>query len=129
MTEMPLVLVVDDEESFREIISAQLGASGFRVVTAENGEQALAHAEQMKPALILLDMKMPGLDGAAVLAKLREKDILKDTKVVFLSNFGEARDQARGADQHFAKEAGALDYINKSEIDTRLIPRIRELLN
>jgi CheY-like chemotaxis protein len=127
MKEAPLILVVDDEQNFREIISALLGASGFKVVTAENGEEALDHAEKLKPGLILLDMKMSGMDGGTVLAKLKEKEDMKDIKVIFLSNFGDARKDGQEADQHFSKEAGALDYINKSDIDTKLIPRVKEL--
>lgn len=128
MSEAPLVLVVDDEANFREIISAQLGASGFRIATAENGDQALTYAEQMKPDLILLDMKMPGMDGAETLAKLKSKDEVKDIKVVFLSNFGDIQEAGREVDVHFAKESGATDYINKSEIDTRLVSRVKEIL-
>ncbi|MEK7187797.1 MAG: response regulator [Patescibacteria group bacterium] len=127
MTESPLVLIVDDEQNFRDIISAVLGASGFRIATAANGEEALARVEESKPDLILLDMKMPVMDGATMLTRLKEKEGLKDIKVLFLSSFGDAREGAHNADQHFAKEMGAIDYINKTEIDTQLIPKIKAL--
>jgi len=129
MTESPLVLVVDDEENFRDIISALLGASGFRVAVAANGEEALAHAEELKPDLIILDMKMPVMDGATAFTKIKEKDSLKDTKVLFLSSFGDPRAEARAADQHLAQEMGALDYINKTDLDTKLLPRIKEIFS
>ncbi len=129
MTESPLVLVVDDEENFRDIISALLGASGFRVATASNGEEALAHAEELKPDLIILDMKMPVMDGGTTIAKLKEKESLKDIKVIFLSSFGDVREAAQSADQHFAKEMGAVDYLKKTEIDSKLVARVKELLN
>ncbi len=127
MTESPLVLVVDDEQNFRDIISALLGASGFRIATASNGEEALAHAEELKPDLIILDMKMPGMDGGTTLTKLKEKDSLKDIKVLFLSSFGDPRSEAQVADQHLAQEVGALDYINKTDLDTKLVPRVKEI--
>lgn len=129
MTESPLILVVDDEANFREIISAQLGASGFRVEVAEDGPQALIRIQETKPDLVLLDMKMPGMDGAKFLEELRGNSEIKDTKVVFLSSFGDLREAGREVDIHFAKQAGALDYINKTEIDTKLVSRIKEILS
>lgn len=129
MIESPLILVVDDEENFRDIISALLGASGFRIATASNGEEALVHAEELKPDLIILDMKMPGMDGAATFAKLKEKDNLKDMKVLFLSSFGDPRAESRVADQHLAQEVGALDYVNKTDLDTKLLPKVKEIFS
>lgn len=60
MADQPLILIVDDEENFREIFSAKLTAAGFRTETADGGEAAIAKAVIVKPDLILMDVKMPG---------------------------------------------------------------------
>lgn len=59
----PRVLVVDDDESIRQFIEMALGDDGFEVALAEEGADALAAAERFKPDVILLDMRMPGVDG------------------------------------------------------------------
>ncbi len=86
MDETPLILIVDDEAAFREIFSAKLGADGYRVETAENGEIGLAKAKALKPSLILMDVRMPVMDGPTAVLKLREDPETKDIKVAFLTS-------------------------------------------
>src|SRR3712207_764124 len=66
------LLVVDDEPNIRELLSASLRYAGFEVVTAPDGQQALALAEQFRPDLLVLDVMMPGLDGFGVVRRLRQ---------------------------------------------------------
>ncbi len=83
--EGPLVLVIDDQQQAAEILRAELVEAGFRVECALSGEEGLARAERQRPAVILLDMVMPGLDGWAVLRRLRADPELSATPVIITS--------------------------------------------
>ena len=78
MNQPPLILLVDDEADFLEIFYKKLRAAGFRVETAENGEKAIEEAKKLKPDLILMDMKMPKMNGAQAVMKLKENLETKD---------------------------------------------------
>ena len=68
------ILVVDDEVDFLEVVKLRLEASGYEVVTAKSGEEALAKIKAEKPAVVLLDILMPGIDGLEVLKRIRKTD-------------------------------------------------------
>ncbi len=70
------VLLVDDEEAFRSTLAKRLGKRGISVREAGTGEEALAIAEAWEPDVVLLDVKMPGMDGLTVLHRLKEEDPL-----------------------------------------------------
>jgi len=99
------ILVVDDTQEFRETLSALLGMKGFKAKCAVNAQQALSEIKLEKPALVLLDERMPGEDGLATLKKIKEID--SSIKVVMLSALEDAglREES--------KKSGACDYINK----------------
>lgn len=82
-----LVLVVDDDESIRDLVSIQLMMGGYEPVTAENGEKALVIAGRDRPTLILLDIALPGLHGHAVLDELRKSEDTRQIPVVIISAF------------------------------------------
>jgi HD-like signal output (HDOD) protein/CheY-like chemotaxis protein len=82
---MPAVLVVDDMPIFREPIEAILRAEGFEVVTATNGQEAITVLSATKPALVLLDLGMPVMDGLVVLHHMRQHKMFKATPVIILS--------------------------------------------
>ena len=91
--EQKLILIVDDEPAFREIFGAKFTADGFRVETAENGQVGVEKAKALKPDLILMDVKMPVMDGATAVLKLRDDPETKDIKVVFLTSLGDPRQE------------------------------------
>ena len=80
-----LILVVDDEEDIVEIVSDLLRAQGYRTAGASNGEEALAAIAQSKPDGIVLDIKMPGMDGVELLRRLRQQTPLACLPVVVLT--------------------------------------------
>jgi CheY-like chemotaxis protein len=82
---MPRILVVDDENIFRETLSVMLEQSGYRVSTAKDGEEALAMLDRITPDLILLDVHMPHLDGIAFLRQLRSHPKRKNVPVILLT--------------------------------------------
>jgi CheY-like chemotaxis protein len=85
-----LVLIVDDEYSITEVLEAALSDAGHEVVTAINGRQGLDRLRQQPPHLVLLDLMMPILDGAAMLKIMRADTALRDIPVIIMSSLPEA---------------------------------------
>lgn len=116
----PKILLVDDEESIIATLKMFLELSGFGVVTAGNGADALEMAQQHRPDLIVLDVLMPQLDGRETLRRLRQQNDW--TPVILLT-------QVTGTAQRvMAIEEGADDYLNKPFDPQELAARIRAVL-
>ena len=124
-----LLLIVDDDASFREIFKTKLEAAGYKVEVAENGDEGVSKTERIKPDLVLMDMEMPELNGAGAVMRLHENPETRNIKVAFLTNFGEPKNGLHEADRHFAKELGAIEYVKKSHYLDSIVDRVRELLN
>ncbi|HUO75477.1 MAG TPA: response regulator [Candidatus Paceibacterota bacterium] len=125
----PLILVVDDEPDIISILSTKLEAAGMRVQSAANGKEAIESAKKEHPDLIVMDVRMPVMSGTEAITKIKEDPALKDTKVVFLSNFGEEEEINAWIDQKYAREMGAVDYLKKSEDLGKIVGKIQQLLN
>jgi DNA-binding response OmpR family regulator len=114
----PLVLVAEDEEDILALVVFDLEDEGYEVLTARNGEDAVALALERRPDLILLDVAMPGLDGYEVTRRLRADESTRATPVVLLTARAQVKDVIEGF------EAGANDYVTKpfrpDELRTRL---------
>ena len=119
MSTQPLVLVADDEPRITKLVSIALQAEGFRVVTADGGEDALRKAEEVRPDVVLLDLVMPDLDGIEVMQQLRD---LRPVPVILLTAKGATADKAKGLD------LGADDYIVKPFHPDELAARVRAVL-
>ena len=124
MNQPPLILLVDDEADFLAIFYTKLRQAGFRVETAENGEKAIEEAKRLKPDLILMDMKMPKMNGAQAVMKLKEDPGTKDIKVVFLTNFGDPRTEMEKVDRKFSQDIGAMDYLRKTSDLDEIVQKI-----
>jgi DNA-binding NtrC family response regulator len=98
-------LLVDDEESFRNTLCKRLGRRGMDVEQAGSGEEALAMLETCRPDVVLLDVKMPGMDGLTALHKIKEVNPL--IEVVMLTGHASMEIAIRGM------ELGAFDYLMK----------------
>ena len=103
----PLVLIVDDDPTLREIMRLALESSGFRVEDREDGTGAIEAFDALSPDLMLLDVMMPGLDGYAVCRKIRQHPKGKHFPIVMVTGL----DDTVSIDQ--AYEAGATDFITK----------------
>jgi len=80
------VLIIDDEESFCKLVKKNIEQTGeFEVHIATNGEDGIRLAREIKPDLILLDIVMPGMDGADIISLIRNDESIKDTPIVFLT--------------------------------------------
>ena len=115
---MKKVLVVDDEESIRELYRADLTDEGYEVELAADGRQALRGLDSFRPDLVTLDIKLPDIDGIEVLRRIREKNAT--VPVVLLTAFGEFRQDFNT----WASDA----YIVKSHDTTELKETVRRLL-
>ncbi len=126
----PLILVVDDEPDFLEIFGVKLRAEGFRVETAGNGAEALKKIKALKPSLVLMDVKMPVMDGATAVLKLREDpdQEVKRIKVAFLTSLGDPRLEMPEINRKFSEQFGAQGYLKKTDDLNLLCAKIRELL-
>src|SRR5512146_219544 len=113
------IMVVDDKSNIREMVRDYLTEENFRVVVAENGQQALYTARQEKPDLILLDIMMPKMDGYEFLRLYRKE---QSTPIILLTARLEETDKVLGL------ELGADDYITKPFGMRELVARIRAVL-
>lgn len=116
---MNKIALVDDDQNILTSLSMALAAEGFDIATYSDGESALDGLLQNPPELVVLDVKMPRMDGLEVLTKLREKS---HVPVIFLTSVDDEVDQVVGL------RMGADDYITKPFSQRLLIERIRVLL-
>ncbi len=120
---MAKILLVEDDINLREIYAARLSAENYQVVTASDGEEALAVAVREKPHLILLDIMMPKISGFDVLDILRSTPATKQTKVIMLTALSQKSDQLRG------EQLGVNKYLVKSQITLEdVVQTIKELI-
>jgi DNA-binding response OmpR family regulator len=117
------VLVADDDDDILLLVTTRLRRDGFDVISAQNGEEALALAQEQRPAVAVLDVGMPGLDGLEVLARIRADDNLKGMRVLLLTAKAQESDVRRGYD------AGADAYVRKPFSPAELSAQVRELLD
>lgn len=103
----PLILCVDDDKVTLRVIERSLRNTGYGVLTAEGGNQALERLETTTPDLILLDAVMPGMDGYEVCARLRQHEELANIPVIFVTSLEQQEDKVR------ALALGAADYLPK----------------
>ena len=111
---MPRVLVVDDEPDFIELLREFLTAKGYEVIAASNGEEGLRKVKEERPHLILLDVRMPKMNGLEVLKQVREIDHEVGVIMVTAVNEEETGRQAL--------KLGAFDYITKP-LDLKYLER------
>jgi len=116
------VLVVDDEEMVARSIERTLRGHEFKITVANSGVQALQTARRKPPAIMLLDVNMPGMDGFAVCREVRSDPLLSDTPILFLT--ARSRDEEKIA----GFRAGADDYLTKPFNIDELLMRVRAIL-
>src|SRR6202162_1628961 len=118
----PLILVVDDVPDNVEILQLRLERQGYDIVTASDGEAALAMIRDKLPDLVLLDIMMPKLDGIATVKALKADTALPFIPVILVTARADAKDVVAGL------EAGGDDYLTKPVDQAALIARARAML-
>jgi diguanylate cyclase (GGDEF)-like protein len=120
--EAPLILVVDDGEDILRLLQLRLEGEGYRVRLARNGHEGVVAALEEPPALILLDLIMPVMDGFETIRELKEHQLLMHTPIIVLSSSEDTSDKVMGL------ELGAVDYICKPFDPPELHARVRSAL-
>lgn len=121
-TTQPTVLIVEDEPAQREVLSYNLEAEGYRVVRADNGEEALIAVAEESPDLIVLDWMLPNVSGIEVCRRLKTRAETRKIPIIMLSARSEEVDRVRGL------ETGADDYVVKPYSLVELMARVRAQL-
>jgi DNA-binding response OmpR family regulator len=117
-----LVLLADDDEDILQLLSFRLERAGYEIVLARDGKEALRLALDLRPAVAILDVMMPELDGFEVTRELRRNAATSTTPVILLTARAQASDVARGM------AAGADDYVRKPFDARELANRVDRLL-
>ena len=107
---MTKILLVEDDINLRDIYSARFAAENYEIITASDGEEALAKAVKEKPDLILLDVMMPKISGFDVLDILRSTAETKNTRIIMMTALSQEDDRERGM------QLGVNEYLVKSQV-------------
>jgi two-component system phosphate regulon response regulator PhoB len=121
LTTADLVLIVDDEEDIRRLVSFNLDEAGFRVDSVATGNEALTAAARLRPAVVVLDLMLPDISGTEVCRRLRADPELSDAAVLMLTARGDEYDRVLGF------EVGADDYVVKPFSVRELVMRVKGL--
>jgi two-component system alkaline phosphatase synthesis response regulator PhoP len=116
------ILCIEDNRETQKMLTFLLTRAGFEVITADDGLQGIEKAKAWRPALILVDMMMPGMSGAEVISKLRTDLVNKDVPMLVLSAYDEK------ALIEEARAAGADDYIPKTLAPAKLVQVVDDYL-
>ena len=120
---MTKIAIIEDDPVINQMYRMKFEADGFEVQLADNGRRGVAMVEEMQPDLILLDLKMPNMDGAEALTEIRKHDWGKDIPVMILTNLGE--EEAPKS----LKNLGVLSYIVKADLTPKqVVARVKEAL-
>lgn len=119
MSDMPTVLVVDDVPENLGLLLETFSLSGFRVLVAESGESALVQLLHATPDAILLDYRLPGMDGLEVCRRIRTQPAFRDLPILFLTAVDDLDAKVR------VFEAGAVDYVTKPIQPREVLARVR----
>ncbi|MCH7823738.1 MAG: response regulator transcription factor [Acidobacteria bacterium] len=116
------ILVIEDDPDILEILEYNLANEGFEVVCATDGERGLREAASNKPALVLLDLMLPGIPGLEVCRRLRSEPDLRNVPIIIVTAKGEEADAVAGL------EVGADDYVTKPFRIRELMARVNAVL-
>ena len=122
MSQKAKVLIVDDEPFNVDYLEQELEDSGYHIITAFNGQEALDKIHSQQPDLVLLDLMMPVLDGFAVLSEIKADNVLRDIPVIIVSAANDSKSIVKGIKQ------GADDYITKPVDAEHLVKKLKEYL-
>jgi twitching motility two-component system response regulator PilH len=116
------ILVVEDSATERQVVTTALQRNGYRVLTADNGEEALAQAVDQLPDLIVLDIVLPRMNGFQVCRTLKNNKDTEDIKILMMSS------KSQDSDRFWGLKQGADDYLTKPFVEAELLDAIQALL-
>ena len=116
------ILIVDDSESIREVVSFTLENEGYNIVSAIDGKDALKHLDGQSIDLVITDLHMPNMNGIELIKEIRNIDNYKHVPILFLTT------ESQAAKKTEAKEAGATGWIIKPFVPAKLIAAINKVI-
>jgi len=123
MAAKPKILIIEDDGFLLQMYSAKLEMEGYEVISAQDGQKGLKIALKERPDLIILDLKLPELDGFQVLQKIKKNKKTSEIPVLILTNLSQKQD----IDQ--CLDLGAVDYLIKAHfVPSEVIERIKKIL-
>ena len=117
------ILVVEDQPDNRKIIRDVFAATGYEIIEAENGEEALAAIAKARPDLILMDIQLPIMDGYTATRRIKADPALRSIPVIAVTSY------ALSGEEKKAREAGCDDYIPKPYSPRELLAKVRQYLS
>ena len=128
MKKPPLILIADDDRDFMEILSAKLLAEKYEIAEARNGQEAIDKAKSLIPDLVIMDIKMPDVNGTEAVLEIKSVPETKDIKIVFFSNLVYPWPGVKSENEKFAAEIGAATFLKKSDDLDQIINKVKELV-
>ncbi|MEW6512654.1 MAG: response regulator [Pseudomonadota bacterium] len=122
MTGRPRILVVEDEVAIQELLRYSLEQSAFEVVVVDSAEEAMTEIHEQLPAMVLLDLMLPGMSGVTLAKRLRAEARTRELPIIMVTARADETDRVQGLD------IGADDYVSKPFSPKELIARIRAVL-
>jgi len=120
---MKNILIIEDDDFFRELVKKKLVSLKFEVIEAIDGEKGVVAIKEKKPDLVLLDLLLPNVDGFEVLSKIKSDSNVSSIPIIVLSNLGQQEDIER------ALKLGANDFLIKSQFDIdQVVGKINNIL-
>jgi DNA-binding response OmpR family regulator len=117
------ILIIEDDEFFRDLVDKKLISEGFNVAKAVDGEEGIKKTKEEKPDLILLDLLLPNVDGFEVLERIKKDPDTASIPVIILSNLGQKEEVEKGL------ESGAADFLIKAQFTSdEIIEKVRNVL-
>jgi two-component system, cell cycle response regulator DivK len=117
------ILVVEDQPDNRKIIRDVFAPTGYEIIEAENGEEALAAIAKTRPDLILMDIQLPIMDGYTATRRIKANPALKSIPIIAVTSY------ALSGEEKKAREAGCDDYIPKPYSPRELLAKVRQYLS
>ncbi len=117
------ILLIDDDDALLRLFGGYLEKAGFQVLYGHTGEEGREIARRLQPDIILLDLKLPGMDGYELSAWLKKEELTRDIPLIILTSADISQEVER-----FFKQKGVDEYIHKSVEADELVEKIRKVL-
>lgn len=128
MKNPPLILIADDDNDFKEVLSAKLLAASYQLAEAADGQQAITKAKSLIPDLVIMDIQMPNVNGTEAVLDLKHNAATKDIKIAFFTNLLYPWPGAKKENDTMAKELGAVHFMKKSDELDDIVKKVKEIL-
>lgn len=128
MRERPLVLLVDDEDNFLEILKTKLEAAGFEIVMAHNGAEGVEATKKLMPDIVLMDINMPGGTGTDAALTIKQDPATHDVKIAFLTSLRDPWPTLSADNKEITKEIGVDAFLEKANDLDAIAERVKILL-